>query len=66
MPGMAFSPHVVSGSSYRIDSGLILSRGIMLPVLRMARCHLCRHHIANPAAQGQQGDHESEKQVAHG
>lgn len=63
MTQMAFSAHVMGGSSYCFCSGVIC--GAMLPVLCMGGSHLCRHRIAHPAAQGQQGDHEGEKQVAH-
>jgi hypothetical protein len=32
---------------------------------RSARRHLGRHHVADPAAYRQQGDHEDEDEMAH-
>ena len=39
---------------------------LCLLMLKLAGCHLRRHRVAHPAAQGQQGNQQGEEQVAHG
>ena len=53
-----FSPHFMGVISYCFCSVLL--------VLQPGQCHLGRHRVADPAAQGQQGDHEGEEQKTHG
>ena len=48
-------------SSYAFSSNVHL-----LHLRHLPGRHFGRHCITGPAAQGQQGDHEDEEQVAHG
>ena len=50
----ACSPPFIGAVSYKTNSINVLGR------------HVYRHKITRPAAQGQQGDHEDDKYVAHG
>ncbi len=58
MVKMRLSPRFMDIISYDFCSGLLM--------LQLAKRHLGRHRVAEPAAQGQQGDHEGEEQNAHG
>ena len=55
---MGLSPRFMGVISYDFYSGLL--------VPQLGQCHLGRHRVADPAAQGQQGDHEGEEQKTHG
>lgn len=57
MVKMAASSRCMGVGCYHFCSDLEMSR--------LGRCHVGRHHVADPAAQWQQGDHEGEDQVAH-
>lgn len=58
MVKMLVSPRFMGVGSYEFRSGLLM--------LQIPGGHAGRHRIANPAAHGQQGDHEDEEQMAHG
>ncbi len=55
---MRFSPCPVGLSSYHFCS--------MVKLRCLRRCHFCGHHVTDPTAYRQQGDHEGKNQVAHG
>jgi hypothetical protein len=56
MVKMAVSPYRLGVTSYDFGS---------VHHCRAARRHLGRHHVTDPAAYRQQGDHEGEDEVAH-
>ena len=58
---IGFHAYYISVSSYAFCSNLPL-----LHLRHLPGRHFGRHRITGPAAQGQQGDHEDEEQVAHG
>lgn len=58
MVNMAFSPHFMGAASYYFCSGWLV-------LLQLGKRHVGRHRVAEPATQGQQGDHEGDEQDAH-
>ena len=61
MVKIGFCAYYISVSSYAFCSNLPL-----LYLHHLSNRHTGCHRITSPAAQGQQGDHEDEEQVAHG